>query len=457
MKKLLLFIALLAALISKAQDVWTEYSTAQPAASTGVRSISIVDANVTWLNMSCGTTGCTTIRRFAKTVNGGTVWTTAAIDLGPGSTNLQIANIHGVSESVAYASVFPNAVSAQGGIWKTTDAGVSWTRQPTAAFADPNSFTNMVYFWNADEGIAAGDPANGYFEIYQTADGGTNWTRIASTPALIQVDSQEYGLTNHFTVSGNSIWIGTSFGRLLHSTDKGATWSVSQCPIPDFGGGINGNESADVAFSDANNGLLQTSDFLLYKTSDGGVNWTPVPYNGVLRNFGISAVPGRPDAYISVGEDVDLAQRGSSYTPDGGFTWVSINDNPDTNYVDGGVVAMLNEDVGFASGFSTSPTVGGIFRWNGHAALQEPTNSNILLNAFIDSNNNNIKDATENYYTGGTFSYQLNSNAPHYVNSSNGQYFLLNVNPLTNYNLGFSLLPGTSNCSTTYTLSLIHI
>ena len=401
--------------------------------------------------MSCGTSGCNSLRRFAKTVNGGSVWTTAAIDLGPSSTNLEIANIHGVSATTAFAAVFPKAAGTLGGIWKTTDSGVSWAKQATADFSEFNSFTNLVYFWNANEGIAAGDPANGYFEIYKTLDGGTNWTRIGSTPALIPLDPQEYGLSNQFTVSGNSIWIGTSFGRLLHSTDKGATWSVLQSPIPDFGGGINGNQSADVAFSDANNGLLQTSDFLLYNTSDGGVTWNDVLWAGTFRNFGISAIPGLPNAYVSVGEDVDIAERGSSYSPDGGLTWISINDNPDLNYVNGGVVAFLNENVGFAAGFNTSSTVGGIFRWNG-GSLAGPTN-NILLYAFIDSNNNNIKDGAETYYSGGTFNYQINSDTPHYINSYSGQYYLSNVNPLNSYNLGFSILPSNSNCNM-YTLSL---
>ncbi|MFN8275368.1 MAG: glycosyl transferase, partial [Flavobacteriaceae bacterium] len=199
MKKLLLLSIFLIVVRAQAQSVWTEYATAQPAASTGVRSISIVDENVTWLNMGCGTPACSTIRRFAKTDNGGTVWTTGAIDLGPNSLNLEIANIHGVSSSVAYASVFPHVAGIQGGIWQTTDAGVTWTRQASAAFSDPDSFTNLVYFWNAQEGIAAGDPTNGYFEIYKTSDGGTNWTRIATTPALIPVDPQEYTLPNKFT------------------------------------------------------------------------------------------------------------------------------------------------------------------------------------------------------------------------------------------------------------------
>jgi hypothetical protein len=125
MKKLLLLTFFLLVINAQAQDFWTEYATAQPMASTGVRSISIVDDNVTWLNNTCGTTGCSTIRRYSLTLDGGLTWSTNAINLGTASNNLEIANICGVSATTAYASVFPKSFGALGGIWKTTDSGAT--------------------------------------------------------------------------------------------------------------------------------------------------------------------------------------------------------------------------------------------------------------------------------------------------------------------------------------------
>ena len=169
MKKLLLLflfsVSLMNAQIPVTTDYWTEYPTSQPAASTGMRSISIVDANVAWLNNTCGTTGCTTIRRFSRTINGGTVWNTSAIDLGAAAANLEIANIHGVSADVAFASVFPKTAGAIGGIYKTINAGVTWTRQPTATYGSADSFANIVYFWDANNGVTMGDPDSGSTSI----------------------------------------------------------------------------------------------------------------------------------------------------------------------------------------------------------------------------------------------------------------------------------------------------
>lgn len=382
MKKLLLFAAFLAVSSLHAQ-LWTEYPTSQPAVSTGMRSISIIDSNNAWLSPSCGTTGCTAIRRWAKTTNGGTVWTTGVVDLGATSADLEIANIHGIDASNAYAAVFPKA-SSPGGIWKTANGGTSWTKQTTATFSDAASFTNLVYFWDANTGVCMGDPANGYFEIYTTTNGGTNWTRVASTPALVPVDPQDYGLTNQFTVNGNNIWIGTTFGRILRSTDKGLTWSAFQSPIPDFGGGINGSGAGDMAFTDANNGLLQTDAYQLFSTADGGANWTEIVLDPetAVKNFGISEIPGLPNVYISVGEDLLTSPaRGSAWTVDGGITWYNCDD---IDQVDGGVVAFLNSNTGFASGFSTSAAVGGIWKWNGVDLLA--TNSfskDKMFSAFI--------------------------------------------------------------------------
>ncbi|MBS1535862.1 MAG: T9SS type A sorting domain-containing protein [Bacteroidetes bacterium] len=386
MKKLLLFASLVLALPSIAQTTfWTEYPTSQPAASTGMRSISIVDDNIAWLSNSCGTSGCTAIRRYSRSVNGGTVWNTGVVDLGATSADLEIANIHGVDENTAFAAVFPKA-SSPGGIWKTTDAGTTWVKQSTASFNDAASFTNLVYFWNANEGLAMGDPANGYFEIYRTTNGGTNWTRVGSTPALVPIDPQEYGLTNQFTTNGDNIWIGTTFGRILKSSDRGVTWSVYQSPIPDFGGGINGSGSGDMAFTDANNGLLQTDAYELFATSDGGANWTAltVAADTALKNFGISEIPGQPNVYISVGEDLlNSPNRGSAFTINGGVDWVHI---PDTDEVDGGVVAFLNNNTGFASGFSTSAAVGGIWKWNGLDLLANTAfSADKLFTAYINN------------------------------------------------------------------------
>ena len=359
MRKLLLISMCLTALTSQSQlaDFWTEYATAQPLTSTGVRSISIVDENTTWLNMSDGSGAGEALRRYSKSVNGGTVWTTGAVDLGVNADDLEVGNIHGVSDLVAYATGYPKSGVGVGGIWKTADGGTTWTKQTTAAFSGASSFADLVYFWNANDGVAFGDPVDGYFEIYTTSNGGDAWTRVASSPSLIPLNDQEWGIVNNFEVRGNTIWVGTFAGRLIKSADKGLTWTAMQTPLNTN----DGFASADMAFTDENNGLVQGSEYQLYATADGGLTWSEI-FDANIRNFNIAAIPDMPNAYISIGEDINEAIRGSSFTQDGGLTWENVNDFIDEIDIDGSQIAILDSNTAFAGGFSTSPTEGGIFK-----------------------------------------------------------------------------------------------
>ncbi len=442
MKKILLLSFVFTVITAQAQDYWTEFSTSQPAPSTGVRSISIVDDNVVWLNNSNGDGSGDVIRRYSRSTDSGVTWTTNAIDLGVSSNDLDIANISAVSATTAFAAVYPNGAGVLGGIWKTTDAGISWTRQNTALYDGPTSFCSLVHFWDENNGVAVGDPSGGYYEIYTTNNGGTTWSRVpAANIGPLPIADNDYSLINKFTVTGNTIWFGNSYGIVYRSTDRGLTWTQWQSPIDDFGGGIFGQQYAELAFTSETKGLLQTSDYQLFETLDGGQTWNQVFFTGSLRNFGIAAIPGQPNHYISIGEDLDNNERGSSYTIDGGLNWVNINNNPDTNYVTGGVIAMRSAQVGFAGGFSNSSSAGGIYRWNG-GSLFPPTNSNISMIAFIDLNNDGAKDANEPFYTQGTFSVQKNSDPATFISTSSGNYLLLNVNSIDTYNLNYSLPTG---------------
>ncbi|WP_298221081.1 T9SS type A sorting domain-containing protein [Flavobacterium sp.] len=461
MKKNLLFILFLIVSSVQAQDYWTEKPTGQPAAAIGVTSISYVDANTVWLNNNNGSTTSTIeIRRYSKSLDGGLTWTTAPIDLGASSADLQISCIDAVSADVAYASVF-GSNGATGGIWKTTDGGATWTRQSTASFNSPESFPNLVHFFNENEGVCMGDPDVNGFEIYTTSNGGANWVRKTGLPATL--GANEYGYSNQFDAYGNSIWIGTGFGRILRSTDKGLTWTAYQTPLDDFGGQGNGTQSGDFAFEDENNGLLISSDYQCFKTTDGGATWTNVPYTpnvpgeipavGIIRGQRIANIPGLPNTYVCVGTDVindDIqTARGSSYTTDNGVTWIDINDNPDTNYVDGTTIKFYSQEVGLAGGFSTSPTVGGVFKWNNEPLLaiknylkEHPFNAYIAQNT-LEVIGADITNVTLFDVSGKEVS---NTNFASVKNTS------MNV---SNLNTGVYLVKVTNNAGATATIKVI--
>ena len=134
--------------------------------------------------------------------------------------------IHAFDANTAWLAAYPTAGGQQGGIWKTTNGGNTWTQQTSATFNNAASFTNVVYFWNANEGFCQGDPINGEFELYTTTNGGTTWNQVPGGSIPDPAGGNEYGYTRQIEVVGDNVWFTTSLGRVYHSTDKGYTWSV---------------------------------------------------------------------------------------------------------------------------------------------------------------------------------------------------------------------------------------
>lgn len=365
MKKILLTILSVISLSANAQ-FWNEKATGFTTPARGLYSISIVDANVVWALGSDSTTDPvdTSIKEFTKSSDGGITWIPGTIDLGPDSTDMGPSSITAVSSTTAWISVYPGATNT-GGVWKTTDGGTIWEKQPTAPFSNPiDSYANFVHFWDANNGVAAGDPENGEFEIYTTADGGTTWTRVLAEnipdPIIIDVNpdplvttlESEYGWENLYEVSGNNIWFGTDRGRIFKSNDKGLTWTAHQSPSVDFG-------LDKFTFSDSDKGLLLIYDNTsptLYSTTDGGASWNSVATT-MPPSTDIAYIPGT--STVVCGNSAGTELLGSNYSLDNGLTWINIDAVPH------GILAFLNSSFGFSGGINTDSTTGGIFKFSG--------------------------------------------------------------------------------------------
>ena len=354
MKKQLLTVFLLGAAVANAQ-FWTPKATGFTTASRGIDDISIVDDNVVWVKAYDGSgAGNQAIKDFSRSTDGGNTWMPGTAVLGLGTANSGLSSLSAVSATTAWLSAYPTASNNAGqGVWKTTDGGATWTKQTTASFSGASSFANFVHFWNANDGVAQGDPEGGYFEIYTTSNGGTTWTRVPSANIPAPLSASEYGYVHNLDVVGDTIWFGTSLGRLYKSTDKGMTWTVSQTPISDFGGAT---ESGNYTFSDENKGLMNNSSGQLWNTNDGGVTWNPMIPTGVFGNNDIEYIPGTTMVVSSGG----ATGYGSYYSLDDGATWQIAEEN--TQFT---TIEFLNNMTGFAGGFNTNATTGGIFKYTG--------------------------------------------------------------------------------------------
>jgi photosystem II stability/assembly factor-like uncharacterized protein len=356
MRNILLYLLLASPLITNAQ-FWAEKATGFTTPSRSLNSISIVNSSVIWANAFDNAdpiNASYTVKQFTRSTDGGNTWAAGTIDLGANSSDMGTSSISAASSSTAWISASPGALNT-GGIWKTTDSGVTWNKQTTALFSGLDSYPNFVYFWDANNGIAQGDPEGGEFEIYTTTNGGTNWTRVpgANIPDPV---SSEFGYFNLYHVSGNTIWFGTDIGRIFRSSDKGLTWNVFNSPSADFG-------LDQFTFSDANKGLLMKySSVTLHKTTDGGATWTLVPHTGPLFNTNIAYIPGTTKVISSARAN----PLGSSYSLNDGLSWTAIDG------IYHGELAFLNDNFGFSAGLNTSSTVDGISKFNGIPPLKNP-------------------------------------------------------------------------------------
>ncbi|MBL0014178.1 MAG: T9SS type A sorting domain-containing protein [Flavobacterium sp.] len=364
MKKLLLLPLVLCGLASKAQQsYWEEKATTFPTTSTTTPQISYAGPNVIWAYGAPGDGSTDQYQVFTRSTDGGETWTSGNIDLG--NAGLGIGDIMAISETTAYVAAWPNATGVFGGIYRTVDSGATWVKQPSASFnSGTDSFADWVHFWDASKGLAVGDPApqgsNGYFEIYTTTDGGENWTRVASTNIPAPLDG-EYPYEHNYETNSDIIWFGTNKGRIFKSTDFGASWSVGQSPVSDFG---SVTESASYSMKDANNGILITNEFGFYRTTDGAATWTEdVTTLGYYRNFDISYIPGVNNTYVTTGLDIDAIGIGSSISIDDGATWIDINDLDLLDVDGGGCLVFYDVAHGLASGFTASSVEGGIWKW----------------------------------------------------------------------------------------------
>jgi photosystem II stability/assembly factor-like uncharacterized protein len=288
-----------------------------------------VDANVAWAADFDYLNGIGD-RQVARTTDGGTTWTVVTI---PTLVDGQgITGIVGLSATTALISVV-DGNQGGGSILKTTDGGATWTVRTNAAqFADPRSYPDMITFFNATDGVCLGDhlPGDRSYEIYRTTDAGTTWTRVADAalPPTVTDEFGPYTILGHqigASVVGNTLWYPTSEGRVFKSADKGLTWTVSDTGL--------GTDIQSVAFRDAANGLAVAIDgsggpsHALVRTTDGGTTWQLVNFTGPLHPLALDNVPGTSQ-YLSVGSDFSglggTNDAGSSYSRDNGQTWINL-------------------------------------------------------------------------------------------------------------------------------------
>jgi len=186
-----------------------------------LRGVSAVNERIAWVSGS----GSTVLR----TDDGGETW--KKITVTPDAVDFR--DIDAIDAKTAYVLSIGNGAASR--IYKTTDAGASWTLQ--FRNEDPKAFLDAMTFWDADHGVVIGDSIDLKFYILTTANGGRDWTRVPTDnlpPALPNEGAFAASGTNIAVYGKKYAWIGLGSAvraRVLRTTDGGRTWKVFETPI----------------------------------------------------------------------------------------------------------------------------------------------------------------------------------------------------------------------------------
>jgi len=214
--------------------------------------IQMLDNNNGWI---CGSLGA-----VYKTSNGGVNWDSVAIDALPGSLNFRKIDFVNANTGWVFASGFASGSADSATIFKTTNAGVNWTRQilPQAGSSSSN---RGVY------GADMLDANTGYLCSYQprpwhTTNGGSTWL-------LDSIPDGFGGFMYDIKMTGPTTgYIAGSSGR-VYKTTNGLIWDTLSIPTRSFS-----NLALD--FINTNVGYIVGSSGTAFWTTNAGVNWATV-------------------------------------------------------------------------------------------------------------------------------------------------------------------------------------
>ena len=210
-------------------------------------------------------------------------------------------------------------------------------------------FYDAMRFWNAQEGIAIGDPTEDCMSVIITRDGGKSWNKVPcdNLPKVKEGEAAFAASNTNIVTIGNKVWIATGgkTSRILFSDDKGKAWQIFDTPM------INGEPTTgiySIDFYDENNGFAIGGDYTKpdetkankMRTSDGGKTWQLVG-DGVEPGYR-SCVQYVPNSNGK--ELVAIGIQGIDHSSDSGNTWKHLSDEGFHT------IRFLNDSVAYAAG-----------------------------------------------------------------------------------------------------------
>ncbi|MEU6548539.1 oxidoreductase [Streptomyces sp. NPDC046859] len=279
------------------------------------RGLPAVSRSAAWLAGTAGT--------VLRTTDGGASWRDVSP---PGAGELQFRDVEAFGARRAVVLAIGEGEASR--VYRTDDGGTTWTE--TFRNTGARAFYDCMAFFDHRHGLAVSDPVDGRFRILSTKDGGRSWTVLPDTGMPPALDGEAgFAASGQclVTAGAKDVWLatgGAARARVLHSADRGLTWTAAGTPVP---AGDPARGVFALAFRDRAHGLAvggdyrpdQTSPQAAARTGDGGRHWSPADTPPPAYRSGVTWLPHSRSAALAVG------LTGTDLTTDGGRTWRTVD------------------------------------------------------------------------------------------------------------------------------------
>ncbi len=266
----------------------------------------------------------------------------SARQIGPAVMSGRISDMenHPTDPMIIYAG------SAGGGVWKSNDAGTTFypifddhAQSIGAVELDPNDPDNTIYVGTGEpwprNSVSIGDG------LYKSNDGGNNWKKIGleNSERIANIIVNPEDSNEIYVAVLGALWSDSNERGVYKSNDGGETWENILFLN-------NSTGCADLAMDPSNPKILYASmwefrrtawsfnsggdNSALYKSTDGGENWSKI-HNGFpegkLGRLAIGVSKSNPNTLYTVIESEKNEDKGLYKSTDGGENWEQKNND----------------------------------------------------------------------------------------------------------------------------------
>ena len=261
--------------------------------------------------------------------------------IGPAVTGGRVHDIEALPDDPSTIFV----ASASGGLWKTTNRGVTWRNvfdtMAVSTFGDiaiAPSNSQIVYAGTGEQNNRQSTSwGNG---VYRSDDGGESWRHLGlvETRHIAKVEVHPSNPDLVYVAALGNLWAPSSERGVFKSTDGGQSWS--KVLFVDEHTGV-----IDMVMDPSNPDILYAATYQrlrrawgfngggpgsgIHKTTDGGNSWTELT-NGIPAGdkgrIGLAISSSNPRVLNAIIEHADPDQQGTYRTEDAGMSWERVNE-----------------------------------------------------------------------------------------------------------------------------------